>query len=478
MNKIVKNNLDEIILILFILIISPILINLNLFEVIYEITRSNEEYELDELFIVFMSILLGLSLYSFKKFKDLEKTKKEIITINETDSLTKLKNRNAFLTHDEYEYKYVVLLNIIDFSVFNKYLGFKKADKLLIQVSNQLQDIIKENTNQALFRIYGDEFAFYCNDNNIHEVLKKIKLKFEEKNFTLDKYKFTIHLNISYSDTAPKYLTALSALRFTRNSIHKSIYKYTEDNDLESDSLKMLQILEKGFKEKKVIPVYQAIYDNKSKSIYKYESLVRIKQKENLISPWEFIDVAKKFKIYHKITKNIIQQTFEDFENITDEFSINLSYIDIININTNKYIFKMLSLYPDVAKRLTIEFLETENIENYEFLLEFTQKVREFGTKIALDDFGTGYSNWNNILKLKPDYIKIDGSLIQNLINNQANINLIKLIVEFAKINNIKTIAEFVDNEKLAELITQLGIDYSQGYLYAEPKEKNLIWNN
>lgn len=64
------------------------------------------------------------------------------------------------------------------------------------------------------------------------------------------------------------------------------------------------------------------------------------------------------------------------------------------------------------------------------------------------------------------------------MINNQANINLIKLIVEFAKINNIKTIAEFVDNEKLAELITNLGIDYSQGYLYAEPKEKNLIWNN
>jgi c-di-GMP phosphodiesterase len=101
MNKIIKNNLDEIILILFIATISPILINLNLFEVIYEITRSNEEYEFDELFIVFISILLGLSLYSFKKFKDLEKTRKEIITINETDSLTKLKNRNAFLTHDE-----------------------------------------------------------------------------------------------------------------------------------------------------------------------------------------------------------------------------------------------------------------------------------------------------------------------------------------------------------------------------------------
>lgn len=473
-----KNYRDEIILIFLILIISPILIKLNLFELVYKITRSHEEYQLDEFFIIFLSILLSLSVYSFKKFKDLEKTKKEIILINEIDSLTKLKNRNAFLKYDENEYKYVVLLNIIDFSVFNKYLGYKKADKLLILVANELESIIKGNIGEAFFRIYGDEFAFYSNSTNIEHQLKRIRLLFEKKNFVLDKYKFTIHLNIAYSDTTPKYLTASSALRFTRNSIHKSIYKYKENINIEPNSLKMLQILEKGFKENKVIPVYQAIYDNKGKTIYKYESLVRIKQKDNLISPWEFINVAKKFKIYHKITKNIIKQTFKDFENISDEFSINLSYIDIININTNEFIFKMLNSYPLVAKRLTIEFLETENIEDYGFLLEFTKKVRKFGTKIALDDFGTGYSNWNNILKLKPDYIKLDGSLIQNLLNNQDNINLIKLIVEFTKINNIKTIAEFVDNVELANLITDLGIDYSQGYLYAEPKEKNLIWNN
>ena len=59
-----------------------------------------------------------------------------------------------------------------------------------------------------------------------------------------------------------------------------------------------------------------------------------------------------------------------------------------------------------------------------------------------------------------------------------SNINIIKLIVEFSKINNIKTVAEFVDNDELAQLIIDLGIDYSQGYLYAQPKEKHLIWNN
>ncbi|RXJ81427.1 EAL domain-containing protein [Arcobacter sp. F2176] len=474
----IKKYSDEIILILLILIISPILIELNLFENIYKFTRDYEKYSVDEFFLVFISILIASSLYALKKLKDLKKIRKELIAVNEIDSLTKLKNRNAFLNVDDREYNYVVLLNVIDFGVFNKYLGFKKADKLLVMISNELNSIVKENLEVNLYRIYGDEFAFYCNENDIEHSIKRIKLLFEKKSFLLDKNEFTIHLNFAYSDKTPKYLTALSALRYARNSIHKSIYLYTENIDMKSDSLEMLTTLENGFKDKRVIPVYQAIYDNKNKLTYKYEALVRIKEKGTLLSPYLFIDVAKKFKLYHKITRNIFEHTFNDFKDLTDEFSINLSYIDVINQHTNEFIFKMLESHPNVANRLTIEFLETENIMDYEFLIQFTNQLRKYGTKVALDDFGSGYSNWNNILKLKPDYLKIDGSLIQNLVNNQNNINIIKLIVEFSKINGIKTVAEFVDNEKLAQLIIDLGIDYSQGYLYAQPKEKHLIWGN
>ncbi|WP_375722831.1 GGDEF domain-containing protein [Arcobacter sp. KX21116] len=474
----IKKYSDEIILILLILIISPILIELNLFEKIYNFTRDYEKYKLDEFFLIFISILIALSLYALKKVKDLKKVKKELISINGIDTLTKLENRNAFLNINESEYKYVVLLNVIDFGVFNKYLGFKKADKLLVMIANELNSIIKENLEVKLYRIYGDEFAFYSNESNIEHSIKRIKLLFEKKSFNLDKNEFTIHLNFAYSERAPKYLTALSALRYARNSIHKSIYHYNEDIDIKSDSLEMLTTLENGFKDKRVIPVYQAIHDNKNKLTYKYEALVRIKEKDILLSPYLFIDVAKKFKLYHKITRNIFEHTFNDFKDLTDEFSINLSYIDVINQHTNEFIFKMLDSHPNIANRLTIEFLETENIMDYEFLIQFTNQLRQYGTKVALDDFGSGYSNWNNILKLKPDYLKIDGSLIQNLVNNQNNINIIKLIVEFSKINGIKTVAEFVDNEKLAQLIIDLGIDYSQGYLYAQPKEKHLIWKN
>ena len=467
---------DEITILLSVLIIIPILIYLDIFELLYKLTREYEAYQIDELFISFLAILLSLSIYSLKKHYDLRKTQKLLETYGEKDSLTGLKNRNAFFKLPEDEKKYLVLINIIDFTIFNKHLGFKRADKLLKKAAISLNKIVEKYIDEELYRIYGDEFAFYCNSDNIEKELESIKNRFEKKLFEVDSYKFYIHLNMAYSSVSPKYLTSCEALLIARRSIVKSIKEYNCNSPQSStNSLDMLNTIRVALEKKQVIPVYQGIYDNNLNSTYKYETLARIKKNNRLISPYEFIDISKRFKLYHKITHRIIEKAFEDFKNSSCEFSINLSYIDIVNEKTCSFIFSMLQKHPDIANRLTIEFLETENISDYDFLINFTKKIKEYGTKVALDDFGAGYSNWNNIIKLKPNYIKIDGSIIQNLIGNEKNINFIKLIVEFSRINGIKTIAEFVDTQELAALIKDLKIDYSQGYLFSQPQEINLI---
>ncbi len=65
--------------------------------------------------------------------------------------------------------------------------------------------------------------------------------------------------------------------------------------------------------------------------------------------------------------------------------------------------------------RLVFEILESENLSDYDFLEEFVLKYKKLGVKIAIDDFGSGYSNFIRIIRLKPDYLKIDGSLIKNI---------------------------------------------------------------
>ncbi|NOQ78811.1 MAG: EAL domain-containing protein, partial [Gammaproteobacteria bacterium] len=85
---------------------------------------------------------------------------------------------------------------------------------------------------------------------------------------------------------------------------------------------------------------------------------------------------------------------------------------------------------------------------------------------------GTGYSNFTHLIHLNVDYLKIDGSIIQNIVKDKNSEIVAKTLVEFAEQLGIETIAEFVDSQEILDKVTELGIDYSQGYFLGEPKSK------
>ncbi|MDD4950096.1 EAL domain-containing protein, partial [Sulfuricurvum sp.] len=121
------------------------------------------------------------------------------------------------------------------------------------------------------------------------------------------------------------------------------------------------------------------------------------------------------------------------------------------------------------ASRIVFEILESEGIENYDEVTQFITQVKALGAKIAIDDFGTGYSNFENILKLNVDYIKIDGSLIRELSGNRRHHIIVETIIDFAQKIDAKTIAEFVSDELIYDTIKEMGVDYSQGYFTGKP---------
>ena len=97
--------------------------------------------------------------------------------------------------------------------------------------------------------------------------------------------------------------------------------------------------------------------------------------------------------------------------------------------------------------------------------------MKQYGAKISIDDFGTGYSNFDYLMKLKVDYIKIDGSMIRDIDKDKNSQIITQTIVEFAKKMNIQTIAEFVYSKNVFEKIRKLNVDYAQGYYFGEPTE-------
>jgi len=91
------------------------------------------------------------------------------------------------------------------------------------------------------------------------------------------------------------------------------------------------------------------------------------------------------------------------------------------------------------------------------------------GVRIAIDDFGSGYSNFSQILEIHPDYIKIDGTLIENIDIDTHAFILTNAIVTFFNELGIKVIAEYVHSKKIHDILQGFKIDEFQGYFFSEP---------
>ena len=228
--------------------------------------------------------------------------------------------------------------------------------------------------------------------------------------------------------------------------------------------------LKKALENDRITPYYQPIFNLKTNKIEKYEALVRLKDENgDIISPFYFLDIAKKSKQYIRLTRRIIKKSFEYFKDKDFESSINLTIEDIKNKNLSSFILEKLQEL-NIASKVVFELVESEGIDNFEEVNEFIDKVKELGCKIAIDDFGSGYSNFEYLIKLNADYIKIDGSLIKDILVNKNNQEIVITIIDFAKRQGFKTIAEFVSSKEIFEKVMELGIDYAQGYYISEPK--------
>jgi len=107
---------------------------------------------------------------------------------------------------------------------------------------------------------------------------------------------------------------------------------------------------------------------------------------------------------------------------------------------------------------------------NLEETIELLDKLRELGCRIALDDFGTGFSSLAHIRELPLDYIKIDGAFVRNIENNSLDQAVVKSVADIARVLHVGTIAEFVETDEILSVLSDLQIDFAQGFLFSKPE--------
>lgn len=252
--------------------------------------------------------------------------------------------------------------------------------------------------------------------------------------------------------------------------INLDVLSLTYKQESKQKLIKNVAILKAAIKHNGVVPYVKPIYDNKTGDISHYECLMRIENKENhtVCSIIHMLQLAKEIHLYQDLMCQMIKKSFEKFSELPYPFTLNLSYEDIANVDARTFLKERLSELPNPS-RVTFEILESDMITDYAIASEFITEVKTFGCQIAIDDFGSGYSNMENLLKLKPDYLKIDGSLIQNIDSSEKSLKLVQNIVNIAHDIQAKTIAEYVHNKAVFDTLSQMDIDYLQGFYLAEP---------
>ena len=414
---------------------------------------------------------------------------KEKLAKQKIDLLTKLPNKSGFLD-DIKEMKKPILfyLNIDDFMSLNDFYGNKLGDRVLLHLANILRDITNKNRCK-IYRLYNDEFVILCEDgkinmSNCQEFFLKLINDIEASTIECNApecISFTLSGGVSYYELDENYENLSIYASMARNiakSERKKFILYNHDMQREEDYAKnidwIIQI-KKAISDNRFLPYFQPIIDNKTGKVAKYEALVRmIDDRGKTVSPFFFLEIAKRAKLYSYIARVVIDKTLETFKHYPEyECSINLSTEDIMSKETREYIYNKLKSYPHTQK-IVFEITESEEITDFRTVINFIKRVREFNVKISIDDFGSGYANFEYILNLDVDYIKIDGSLIKNIAIDEESHIVVEAIIAFSKKLGIETIVEFVHNEEVYHEVVILGADYSQGYYIGKPKP-NLI---
>ena len=412
---------------------------------------------------------------------ELKSAQKQIVDMAFYDSVTQLHNK-TYLEQEVLANKVnytLIQLNINNFSYINTAYGFNIGDKILMEIANTLA------SNFSVFeacRLNSDEFGLlFEGEINIAQQIEAIQEYFYT---TLIKVgDISLHIAFTYGAAyGNEFLLRNCALALKQaKSLGKNRYHIFDvenelvDNATRENFIARNNLLHSALELDQLIPYFQGIYDNKNKGIQKFEVLARIVKDGEVISPYYFLDTAKLSGLLLKITRVIIDKSFKIMRNNDYTFSLNITEDDLSQNHLLDFLEEKTKQYNIAPQRVILEILEGVSSEGKKNHINQLAALKAKGFLLAIDDFGTEYSNFERILELDIDYLKIDAKYIKNIDKSEKSYEITRAITFFARNANIPCVAEFVHNESVQEVVQSLGINYSQGYYFSEPAPLPII---
>jgi len=411
----------------------------------------------------------------FCDLTELKTTQQQIIDMAFYDTTTGLHNKTSLeqQVEDRDCNHALILLNINNFNYLNTAYGFNVGDQVLKVIGKMLSENFASGD---AFRLNSDEFALLFAENiDIDKQIKAIQAHFY--NTLIEVGDISLHIAFTYGAVYGKEnllrncaLALKEAKRLGKNRYH-IFDANTElpDNSSRDHFIASNHILHTAFEKNQFIPYFQGIYDNKSKRIHKFEVLARINDGDKILAPHHFLETAKLSGLLPEITRVMIDKSFKIMAENDYDFSLNITEDDLSQNYLLAYLQQKVRQYSIQPTRIILEILEGVSATGKKNHTRQLLALKSQGYAIAIDDFGTEYSNFERILDLDIDYLKIDARYIKNIDVSEKSYEITRAITFFAHNANIPCIAEFVHSESVQNVVNNLAIDYSQGYHFSEP---------
>lgn len=410
------------------------------------------------------------------------------------DSLTSLYNRRMFLDHLEIEigkssrnqHQFAVLLIDLDhFKTINDSLGHVTGDLLLKETAARLLSCVRATDTVA--RLGGDEFVLILAELDtisvVDQIAKNILARLSEP-YKLGESTCYVTGSIGIAigpadgnDPSELIKNADQAMYSAKQS-GRNAYGFFQPFMQKASEMRM-QIstsLHEALAQQQFWVAYQPIVDLKSGVVHKAEALIRWNHPlHGAIGPASFIPIAEESGVIRQIGDWVFEQIVQQLLLWQGEFgtdlqiSINVSPLQLRNQDSQLLWFEHLKRLGLTGQSLLVEITEGLLLDASPLVCKYLSDYQTNGIQIALDDFGTGYSSLSYLKKFDIDYLKIDQSFVKNLEPDSDDLALCEAIIVMAHKLGIKVIAEGIETAEQAQLLTQAGCDFGQGYYYARP---------
>ncbi len=413
-----------------------------------------------------------------------------------SDSLTGLPNRAGFEELVEQRPRLegagadhaILLLDLARFSRINEHIGPMAGDELIITVARRLKSSLR--SGDILARTGGDEFAISSRvaggRADVREMARRIRGCFDHP-FRIGELKVSVDCALGCAiqpaadtDVADQIRHAQIALKRAKQTDRIEIYE-PEAAMLSDNRFGLETELRNAIEEDRLHLAFQPLIELSSGRVAGFEALARWDNSRGTsVSPNEFIPIAEDSGLIVPLGQWAIGKAaavLADWDrqnggNIVDAyFSVNVSAIQLVRDDVAAVVRQALETHKIGGERLMIELTESAIIGDPDLALSVLSELKALDTRIAMDDFGTGYSNLAYLQRLPIDVLKIDRSFVEHMVDDRDKVAIVRTIQSLAEVLGMRSTAEGVETADQARLLSALGCDFGQGFLFARPMD-------